>query len=162
MPCMKKRFTTTNRRRYTGQLPGTKSARVRDQPLMNRGSIAHFVPPFVFPDMPCMKRAYKDKRRRSTGQQPGRKSARGPADKPRINRLSTGGFVSAFGLNMIFLVRAYRETFRRRFLDALEGTKDHCFLGKQFRWHPILPNSTRPPHPDPTRPWYVRVLDSTG
>ena len=47
-----------------------------------------------FPDMPCMKKVYKDNyRRRYTGQQPGTKSGRGPTDKPRKNRLSTAGFV---------------------------------------------------------------------
>ena len=41
---------------------------------------------FIFPDMPCMKRVYRDKKRRSTGQQPGRKSAYRPGDKPVMNR----------------------------------------------------------------------------
>ena len=47
MPCMK-RVTKTNRRRYTGQQPGMKSARgPGDKPRMNRGSTAGFVPPSV-------------------------------------------------------------------------------------------------------------------
>ena len=46
-----------------------------------------------FPDMPCVKRFTETNRRRYSGQQPGTKSARGPADKPRMNRLSTAGFV---------------------------------------------------------------------
>ena len=65
----------------------------------------------------------RQKRRRSTGQQPGTTSARGPADKPRINRGSTGDFVPAFGLHRISLVRASGKTFRRRFHDALEGMR---------------------------------------
>ena len=41
----------------------------------------------VFPDMPCMKKVYKDKKElRSTDQQPRTKSARGPADRPVVNR----------------------------------------------------------------------------
>ena len=59
MPCMK-RFTETNRRRHTGQQPGTKSARgpvdqplinrgsTAGQPRVNRGSTADFVPPSVY------------------------------------------------------------------------------------------------------------------
>ena len=47
----------------------------------------------LFLDMPCMKRVSNEKRRRSTGRQPGTKSASHPADKPRINRGSTGDFV---------------------------------------------------------------------
>ena len=55
-----KGFTKTNKRRYTGQQPGTKSARgPADQPLINRlstagqpqvnrGSTADFVPPSVY------------------------------------------------------------------------------------------------------------------
>ena len=92
-------------------------------------------------------------RRRSTGQQPRRKSARGPADKPRMNRLSTGDFVPAFGLHWISLVRASGETFRRRVFDALGGTRVSCFLGELFCWHPVLPDPAPPPRraprPDP-------------
>ena len=41
MPCMKKGFTETNSRRYTGQQPATKSARgPAVKPLVNRGSTA--------------------------------------------------------------------------------------------------------------------------
>ena len=44
-----KGFTETNRRRYTGQQPRTKSARgPADKPRMNRGSTAGFVPPSVY------------------------------------------------------------------------------------------------------------------
>ena len=95
----------------------------------------------------------RQKRRRSTGHQPGKRSVSRPADKPRINRLSTGDFVHAFGLHRISLVRAFGETFRRRFFDALEGTKDLRCLGEHFCWHPILPDPARPPRraprPDP-------------
>ena len=60
--------------------------------LTNRLSIGRYVPPSVFPDMPSMKRVYKEKKRLSNGQQPGTKSASRLADKPRINRSSTAGF----------------------------------------------------------------------
>ena len=52
-------------------------------------------------------------------------------------------------------------------LDALEGTRNSCLLGEPFRRPPDLPGSAplRCPavsRPDPTRLWYVRVLDSTS
>ena len=52
-------------------------------------------------------------------------------------------------------------------LDALEGTRDRCLLGEPIRRRPVLPGSAPPRcpamrRPDPTRPWYVRVLESTG
>ena len=47
-----------------------------------------------FPDMPCMKKVCTEiVTHRYIGQQPGTKSDRRPADKPRINRSSTAGFV---------------------------------------------------------------------
>ena len=50
MPCM---ITETNRRRYIGQQPGTKSAfRPADKPLVNRWSTAGFVPPPVYIGFP--------------------------------------------------------------------------------------------------------------
>ena len=83
---------------------------------------------------------------------------------PVINPGSTADFVPAFGLHRISLVRASGEAFRRRVFDALEGTRDPCLLGEQFCWHPVLPDPARPSagRPDPNRPWYVRVLDSTS
>ena len=104
------------------------------------------------------------KMRRSNGQQPERKSTSRPGDKPRINRGSTADFVPAFGLHRMSVVRASGEAFRRRVFDALEGTKDSCLPGDQFCWHPVLPDPAPPSagRPDPTRPWYVPVLGSTG
>ena len=57
--------------------------------------ITLFIDPFYmgFPDMPCMKRIYRDKKCRSTGQRPETKSGRRPADKPDASRWSTAGFV---------------------------------------------------------------------
>ena len=79
-----------------------------------------------------MRKVYKEKKQRSTGQQPRRKSASRPGDKPRINRSSTADFVPAFDLHIISLVLASGETFRRRFFDALGGTRDACLVGEQF------------------------------
>ena len=64
-----------------------------------------------------------------------------------------------FGLHNISLVRASGKTFRRRVYIALETTRDACLLGELF-----CPTPPRRPtvHPDPTRPLYVRVLDSTS
>ena len=45
---------------------------------------------YSFPNMPCMKKVYKDKKRRCIAQLPGTKSGCRPADKPLINRLPTG------------------------------------------------------------------------
>ena len=49
----------------------------------------------------------------------------------------------------------------------LEGTRDGCLLGEPTRRRPVLPGPTPPRRPAacrpaPTRPWYVRVLDSTS
>ena len=79
---------------------------------------------------------------------------------PRLNRLSTGcrsvvnrSFGSSIVLHRISLVRASGETFRRRFFDALEGTRDACLLGELFCRRPALPGPTPlprlAPRPDP-------------
>ena len=39
---------------------------------------------------------------------------------------------------------------------------DPCLLGEQVCWHPVLLDSHPAVRPDPTRPRYVWVLDSTG
>ena len=96
-----------------------------------------------FPDMPCMKRAYKDKRRRSTGQQPGAMSASRPADKPRVNR----GFCSPAGLNRMSLVRASEEMFGTIVFDALGDTRDGFFLRGETCRRPMLPGSPCPAAP---------------
>ena len=44
------------------------------------------------------------------------------AGQPPVNRGSTAGFVSAFGLQRVSLVCASGETFRRHIFDALEVT----------------------------------------
>ena len=82
------------------------------------------------------------------------------ADKPVVNR----GFCFSVGLHKISLVCASGGTFGRRIFDALQNTREACPLGEQFSWHPVLPDAARHPavRPDPTRPWYVWVLDSTN
>ena len=161
---VRKGFTETNRRRSTGQQPGTKSAsRPGDKPLINPLSTAGFVPPPVntgfslfvlprrFPDMPCMRkklpRHTSTKRRRSTRQQPGTKSASRPVDKPRINRGSTTRFVPSCGLDRISLVRASEEMFRTVVFDVLEDTRDGCVLRRETRRRPILPGPPCPAAP---------------
>ena len=111
-----------------------------------------------------MKRVYRDKKAPVHWSAARKNSAFRLGDKLRINRLFAAGFVPAFGLNRISLVRASGEAFRRRVFDTLESTRDLCFTGDQFCWHPVLPDPAPPfaGRPDPTRPWYVRVLDSTG
>ena len=90
--------------------------------------------------------------RRSTGLQRTKRASR-PADKPRMNRLSTDDFVTAFGVHGISLVRASRKTFRRRVFDSLQGTRDPCLLGEQLCWQTVLPDPAPPPRraprPDP-------------
>ena len=106
-----------------------------------------------FPNMPCMKRVYRDKKRPSTDRQPGTKSASRPGDKPLTNHLSTADFVSAFGAHKILLFRAFEKTFRRRFCEALRGTWVACLLGELLCRRPVLPIPAPPPRcaprPDP-------------
>ena len=94
---------------------------------------------------------------------------------PVINRLSTAcqpvvnrGFCSSIGLHSISLVRASRGTPRRSVFHRLGGKRVGFLLGEQScRRRPVLPVPARPHRPAgrrpvPTRPGYVRVLDSTG
>ena len=94
---------------------------------------------------------------------PGHPAARRPAPtRPWYVRV-----LDSTGLHRISLACAFEDTFRTAVLDALEGAKDSCLLGEPTRRHPVLPGSAPPRcpavgRPDPTRPWYVRVLDSTS
>ena len=90
---------------------------------------------------------------------------------PRINRLSTGcqprALCSPIGLHRISLVRPSEESFRTGLSDALEGTRGGRHLGDPIRRRPILPGPAPPRRPavrlpDPTRPWYVKVLDCSA
>ena len=81
------------------------------------------------------------------------------ACKTFTNRMPIADFVSAFGLHRISIFCASGKTFRRRVFDALGGTRNSCLLGELF-----CPTSPRRPamRPDPRRPLYVKVLDSTS
>ena len=107
-------------------------------------------------------RLTKTIRRRYSGQQPGTKSGRRPADKPRIDRLSTAGFVPPSVYIGVSFVRASRDTPRRAVFDCLVGKRVGCRLGEPTCPRPAPPSRRAPPRRAPPRPWYVRVLDSTG
>ena len=67
---------------------------------------------------------------------------------------------------MISLVRAFEESFKTVVCDALASARVGCLLGEPIRRRPVLPGPAPPRRPavrrpDPTRPWYVRVVDST-
>ena len=116
--------------------------------------------------MPCMKRVYIDKRRRYIGLQPGMKSGRRPADKPLINRGSTTGFVpptAYMGIPLFVLPKKCSGHLSSMPWRA-RGTVVSCAkqpVGVPSRWaRPAKPPRRAPL--DPTRPWCVRVLDSTS
>ena len=78
-----------------------------------------------------------------------------------------GRFFSSTGLHRISFVRAFEESFRRAVFGTQLGTRDRCPLGEPNRRHPFRPGPAWPRRravhrPAPTRPWYVRVLDSTS
>ena len=117
------------------------------------------------PFLPCVKKFTKTNRRRYIGQQPGTKSGRRPADKRVINRRSTGFRV----LPSVYMVFP---------LSVLPGRRSGQLSSMPWRaaWSVVswanrsvgVPNCLAPPRPAtavrrpaPTRPWYVRVLDST-
>ena len=100
-----------------------------------------------FPDKPCIKRVYRDK-----GIGPLISSQeRRAAVVPLTNRLSNADF-SSIGLHRISLVRASEETFRTCVPNALDGTRDSCFLGGPIRRRPVLPGSVPPRRPAVGRP----------
>ena len=76
-----------------------------------------------------MKKVYSDTMASVHWSAAKKKSAFRPADKPVINRGSTGDFVPPC-LHRISLVRASGEAFKRLVFDALESTMDLCFLGE--------------------------------
>ena len=82
---------------------------------------------------------------------------------PRFNRT----FCSSTGLHRISFVRASEETFTRVLFGTLSGTKERCPLGEPNRRRPFRPGPAWPRRRAvhrlaPTRPWYIRVLDSAG
>ena len=75
-----------------------------------------------------------------------------------MNRLSTVGFVLP-SVHVEFRLFVFcEEKFRRRFLDALEGTKKDSPLGGQFCWHSILPDPSPQPRRAPQRELPVLCL----
>ena len=61
----------------------------------------------------------------------------------------------------------FRRNVQESFLDLLENKSKGCLLAGSTYRHPILSSPALPRcsavrRPDPTRPWCVRVLDSTG
>ena len=106
-----------------------------------------------------MKRVYKDAEASahwSAAKHEERSWSRGEtADQTRVK----SGFCSSIG-------SCFGKKFKTCVLDALAGRRDSCLLGEPIRRRPVLLGSTPPRcpavRPDPTRPWYVRALDSTG
>ena len=114
-----------------------------------------------------MKRFTETSRRRYTGMQPGTKSASRPADKPRINRWSTASFVPpsvyiGFSLFVLPKSRPQRSSLIRQSVRGTVLSWANRSVGVPFC--PALPSPPlrRARSPAPTRPWYVRVLDSTS
>ena len=107
------------------------------------------------------------KRRRPTGRQPGTKSASRPVDKPRIIRLQTAcqpvilSPHSVYTGFCLFVLLGKRSGDVSSMPWGVRGTLvpwANCSVGV-----PSCPAPPRRPavRPDPTCPWYVRVLDST-
>ena len=103
-------------------------------------------------------------RRRSIGQQSGSKSGFRPADKPRVNRT----FCSSICVHMISFVHASGETFGTVSFLRRPGVQEvRLFPGRtgpsaSCSAPPAPPRRPAVHRPAPTRPWYVRVWDSTG
>ena len=74
------------------------------------------------------------------------------------------------GLHRISFARVSEESFRTFVFDSLDvlvTKKDGCLLGEPSRRRPVLPGPALPrrlavQRRTPTRPWCVRVLDSTS
>ena len=114
--------------------------------------------------MPCIKTVYSDKRAStlwSAAMNKERFSSRGStAYKPFVNRR----FCSGIRFTWDFACSCFQGVTQETFLRCLGeyGTLDPwaiCFVSVPYC--PAPPRRTTV-HPDPTRPWYVRVLDSTS
>ena len=105
----------------------------------------------MFPDMPCMRRVYRDKRRPFNGLQPGTKSGRRPADGSLVNR----SLCSFVGLHRVSFVRASEVMFGTVLFDALDGKRDGFFWANRPVGVPACPAPpccTLPPRRPPSRP----------
>ena len=93
--------------------------------------------PYSWKCLAC-KGSTETKIRRSNGQH------YGPTVKPQIYRSVTAGCVLAsfyIGLNLCILCLWKTKTC---VFDALKDAEKPCFLSKQFRWHPVLPEPAPP------------------
>ena len=118
----------------------------------------------LFPDMPCMKRVYKDKYvgvSTLVSSQERRALA-----APRIKRGSTAGFVppSVYIRFPLFVLLKRRSG---QLSSMPGGTRDGRLLGELAHQRPVLPVPAPPRRssvrrPDPTRPWYIQALESTA
>ena len=110
------------------------------------------------------KKIYKEKKRQSIGQQPGIKSASRPAIEPVSNRSSTGRCVppSVYNNFRLFVLLEIRSRVSFRCIGGVRESlvsRANCSVGVRF----CLDSPRRPAvRSNPTRPWYVRYLDSTG
>ena len=134
----------------------TTNTLLHDTPQARRNEI-------LFPDTPCMKRAYKEKEASVHWSAPRKKervSSRGYVNQtstgrqPDVNRSSTGRFVPLrIGLHWTSFVRASEQTFRTVVYDAREGNKDGYLLGGPLRRRPVLTGpAAAPPCAASTRP----------
>ena len=111
------------------------------------------------PDRPCMKRDYRNKQDVApllAVSNEERVLSRCAPLRPDLPVVCPG-----FGFD------CPEESFRTVLFDALEGTRDSFLPGEPFRRRLVLLGPASPRclvvgHPDPTRQWYVRVLDATG
>ena len=117
-----------------------------------------------FPDMPCMKRVYRDKIGVGTLVTIQERRA---LFVPLINRLSTARHVPQAVFKYELEYSFFRRDVQESVYDSLEGKRESCVLAGLTRQRPVLPS--RAPsrraavrRPDPSGPWCVRVLDSTG
>ena len=106
--------------------------------------------------------------RRSTGRQPGTKSASRPADKPLTNRLLTGCQPRILFQHSVYIGFRLFVLLENRSSDVSSmhwGVRwtlvswANCSVGAPSCPAPLRRRAVRF---DPTRPWYVRVLESTN
>ena len=103
------------------------------------------------------------KKCRSTGQQPRTKSACRPADKPLINRGSTAHFVPSVYIGFrLFVLLEKRSSDVSSIPWRVQGTCVSWANNSVGTQSCPTPPGRPAERPDPTRPWYVRVLDSTS
>ena len=94
-----------------------------------------------------------------------RKNAFRPADQSLVKCWSTADFVPLSVLKKLDCPFTRRDI-QESFLDSLENKSEGCLLAGSTSRRPVLSSPTLPRcsavrRPDPTRPWCVRVLDST-